>query len=900
MKNKLNKLLAILLCILMAVGSLAAVVEGELPQGQSPVTQESPVPEDGEQPACSCPDVEGVDKTAADYVHEKSCPLYEKLCSCEATDEEKAAEGFVHGEDCDFFVALANAWLELYEKLMATQTAEEFSALVLELSTEDEAAFVSAITDEQLEVLYAHIEGLAEPNAAARPQTVNFTAAGPLLPAVTVKAAGFRRSALKATAKTDVTPDNGLQLSKTAVANADGTYTITLESYTTGSVTTAAAPTDIVLVLDQSGSMAYDFSGESTSTNSARRQYAMKNAVNRFIEAVGDSYDASTADHRIAIVTFASSASTLRGWTSVNSTGEANLTSAINGLPASPSGATNVAAGMTQAQTLMGSGYNYNGANTTRQKVVIVFTDGVPTTGSSFNITVANSAINSAKSLKDSGVTIYSVGIFGGANPDQLHGEKADYGFYTDVPCTGDVGSVWGDNYFSQQEDDVIDRDIPAGNRFLNYLSSNFSGATGIGLEIGDYNPGGYWLGSITGYRITANAARTGTGYYLTANNSTALNEIFQQISQSITPDISLGSTAVIRDVVSPYFDLPENTSDIKVYTAAKTASGWADRVESTTITPTVSDNTVSVTGFDYNANVVTGDPKEDGTYGSKLILEFTVTVKEGFIGGNKVPTNLNSSAVFENAQSQTPIEAYPIPTVTVPISFDFNTSNQEIYLGQAAQLEALIDLTSSPDGVNNAFVEIKYEIIDSANNTLGTLTIPAGSGLSGGSWTWQDDSQPYLRQTSTYTVKCTVSPAVVEAGGVTAYQDSKNAVVTVNTCTLTITKTGAASQDVNQGFIFNVIGANLTNCDFADEINLDVSVNGNGSVTITGLPVGTYTVTEDGWSWRYTASAISPVVLDGNSPTATATVTNTRTNPYLLDGSAYAQNIGTASAVSN
>lgn len=56
--------------------------------------------------------------------------------------------------------------------------------------------------------------------------------------------------------------DNGMKVNKTAVANDNGTYTITLEAYATGekiiSEVKKDVPTDIVLVLDQSGSMADD------------------------------------------------------------------------------------------------------------------------------------------------------------------------------------------------------------------------------------------------------------------------------------------------------------------------------------------------------------------------------------------------------------------------------------------------------------------------------------------------------------------------------------------------------------------------------------------------------------------------------------------------------------------
>ena len=108
-----------------------------------------------------------------------------------------------------------------------------------------------------------------------------------------------------------------------------------------------------------------------------------------------------------------------------------------------------------------------------------------------------------------------------------------------------------------------------------------------------------------------------------------------------------------------------------------------------------------------------------------------------------------------------------------------------------------------------------------------------------------------------------------------------------VKTASLTIKKEGTVGE--TEGFIFNVVKADDANTSFR------VSVQGNGQVTITGLPLGTYTVTEDtDWSWRYKGGVIvsdSSVTLTKESPTAKVTVTNTKTNEYLLDGNDYKQN---------
>jgi len=207
--------------------------------------------------------------------------------------------------------------------------------------------------------------------------------------------------------------DPGAVFNKTVTQGEDGNVTITLEAWATGETitTTTTKPLDIVLVLDQSGSMAYNFNGQSTGIDSERRQYAMKEAVNAFIGQVAENYDANNSAHRVSVVTFGSKASTLQGWTAVNESGKSTLQTAISGLPTSPSGATNVAAGMTQAKTLLDDAANGH------EKIVIVFTDGVPTTRSDFSTSVATGAIATAKVLKDTDTTIYTIGIFTGADP---------------------------------------------------------------------------------------------------------------------------------------------------------------------------------------------------------------------------------------------------------------------------------------------------------------------------------------------------------------------------------------------------------------------------------------------------------------------------------------------------
>ena len=431
-----------------------------------------------------------------------------------------------------------------------------------------------------------------------------------------------------ASSRTSVEKDNGpVHIEKSV--NADETE-LTLEAYLTNEVTQTVSvkPLDIVLVLDQSGSMGDDFNGKNTNKNTDRRQYAMKQAVNSFIDKVGEQYS-EKGDHRMAIVIFDGNAKTWQGWTVVDAAGKSSLKKAVDRLPQNPAGATNVGAGMQAAETLMGSGYAYAGSNMERQKVVIVFTDGVPTTTDEFDTDVANSAITAAKSMKDAGVTVYTVGIFNGANPDQLYGNS---GF--DKNSDGSEGSNWSD-FSVWMIGDIKNYDVPAGNRFLNYLSSNFD-ATNVGLK--KYKATVLGIG-YHGWEITKNFDRAGEGsYYLTADSSSGLNTIFQQIIEEIsTLKIEAGTDAVLSDTLSEYFALnvPEGTDAASAITAekwdctGKDADGnytWKKADTQPAMTK-ITGKTINVTGFDYTKNAVTATTKGGATTysGAKLVVTIPI-----------------------------------------------------------------------------------------------------------------------------------------------------------------------------------------------------------------------------------------------------------------------------------
>ena len=103
------------------------------------------------------------------------------------------------------------------------------------------------------------------------------------------------------------------------------------------------------------------------------------------------------------------------------------------------------------------------------------------------------------------------------------------------------------------------------------------------------------------------------------------------------------------------------------------------------------------------------------------------------------------------------------------------------------------------------------------------------------------------------------------------------------NVADLTITKTGAKDIDKNQSFIFHVTGEGK---------DMYVTVQGNGSVTIKGLTVGTYTVEEvTSWSWRYKPDQVSKNVEVKGGQKNEVTFNNSRTNGSWLSGDSFAIN---------
>lgn len=447
-------------------------------------------------------------------------------------------------------------------------------------------------------------------------------------------------------------------------------------------------------------------------TGTTKKMAALQTAVNGFISNVA----AQSPESKIAIVKFAGDklnrvgndkyrdgyytynySQIVMNLTTV-ATGSENLQAAVNAL--SPAGATSADYGMQHAQTIIDSVKNDE-----RKKVVIMFTDGEPNHSSGFSETVANDAISASKGIKDADATVYTIGVFGGAN--------------------GTPGSENG-----------LDT-----NKYMHYVSSNYKNATGMS------NPG------------SSTFPDGGKSYFLSAANAGDLNVIFNSISQEIGGStVKLNSESYIKDVVTEQFTMPEGTDAVKIYTVDCIGHHQFDEKTKTDVTDkvvyTIEGNTVTVKGFDYSANYC--GPRDGKYSGKKLVIEFTVKAKEAFLGGNDVPTNVGADDAIYNKEG-TKVDSFIPPDVNVPIKdITVTAQDKNIYLlgdvtADKLKNGATVKVGDVPlklgepnfglEAWQNEFVNITVDIVDAEEKDVSVR------GLTD------------LKDDTTYKIKVTVSP---------------------------------------------------------------------------------------------------------------------------------------------
>lgn len=287
-----------------------------------------------------------------------------------------------------------------------------------------------------------------------------------------------------------------------AVESGDSDFLTTLSAISSTSDTTVSGkPLDVVLVLDASGSM-NDPMGSGDST---QRIVALKSAANSFIDSIAtqnEKIEDVGKQHQVAIVKFAGKknndkvgndtyrdggytynySQTMQGLTTCSVDGAKSLKKTINSI--APAGSTRADYGLQLAE-----GISSNRADA--QKIVVFFTDGSPTSSNGFEPEVAKDAINTAKTIKSGGATIYTIGIFSGAKP-------------SDNPTNDDTSNE---------------------NKFMHAVSSNYPNAS---------SSVSYGFFGIVDWSVNFGDSVADASYYKSATSAAELEKIFEEISGSI------------------------------------------------------------------------------------------------------------------------------------------------------------------------------------------------------------------------------------------------------------------------------------------------------------------------------------------------------------------------------
>lgn len=273
----------------------------------------------------------------------------------------------------------------------------------------------------------------------------------------------------------------------------DFVTTLSAMSSTSNSTVTVTTPLDIVMVLDASGSMDDHMGGG----DSPKRIEALKNAANSFIDTIAkqnESIEGVNRQHKVAVVKFAGKKSSNIGNSKYNDGGYSyNYTQVMKDLTDCSGGNVKALkdtikkidpAGATRADNGLELAKGITSGREDAKKIIVFFTDGTPTKQSNFDSEVANAAVTFAKDMKDSKATVYTIGIFSGADPAADPLKKG----------TSDV------------------------NKFMHAVSSNYPGAT-----------------SYTSDKLGTRAENS--DYYKSATNADELKKVFDDISQAITSE---------------------------------------------------------------------------------------------------------------------------------------------------------------------------------------------------------------------------------------------------------------------------------------------------------------------------------------------------------------------------
>lgn len=226
--------------------------------------------------------------------------------------------------------------------------------------------------------------------------------------------------------------------------------------------------------------------------------------------------------------------------------------------------------------------------------------------------------------------------------------------------------------------------------------------------------------------------------FYLAASSAGALSDVFETINEEISTDTTtLGEEALIIDKIPGNFAIPANAQGITLTVANYKADGSFEAATTAPagVTAKYKNNTVTVTGFDFSDNWC-GVDQDGKAHGQKLIIEFTI--KHNNYGGTQ-PTNDGAGIADKDGLE---IIKVSDPEVLVKISAPADIFAQETekpYDGTGFDILGNVasKANSLADGTKNKFVDIEVKV--TVGGTDYTYKIKAGQTTG----TWSAATRP-------------------------------------------------------------------------------------------------------------------------------------------------------------
>lgn len=370
-------------------------------------------------------------------------------------------------------------------------------------------------------------------------------------------------------------------------------------SSTSNVSSTSTTPLDIVLVLDASGSM----DDPMNDNDGTKRIDALKKAANDFVTTIAKQNQGisdSSKQHQVSIVKFSGKKSAAVGNDTYREDGytynysqvmkamspctdAAAFTSTINSI--SPAGATRADYGLQLAQSQTSSRED-------AKKIVIFFTDGSPTSTRGFESGVASDAVSAAKAMKDKGTTVYTVGIFSGANPS------------ADPTAQG-----------SSNE-----------NKFMHAVSSNYPKASYT-------QNSGFW----GGWSWNLDARAEGSDFYKSASNAADLDKVFEDISSEIVKGSGYPTNAT---------EGAEHTSGYIIFDDALGAYMQVDSFKAIALNGQTFENPTKTSAGNVDTYTFNDTVNMDGKNVSLGNVVITVTKSDDLAVGDKVRVKVPAALI--------------------------------------------------------------------------------------------------------------------------------------------------------------------------------------------------------------------------------------------------------------